>query len=269
MARHFDQGSNESMNIDAARIAAMGTAFAIAFWIRAGNSGSDVFIYGEGNTGNSSPIFGIDQNASGGKLRVFFRNDGSGTLLNFQSAKVQMDRTWHHFIYSQDALNNVKLYTDGWFKETTSYSTSGTFTANTATLAGLNRGSPGNLTNCDIADLALFDRDLTDGEAIFLASGFSPALLFPVHYWPLNGGKGPERDLCSPPVDGVLTLSNRTIDPPLVTLHRDRKHIARLAGLPAPTSLIKTIAGVSYLANAKTVLGLARASVKTVEGVGP
>lgn len=257
------------MNIDAAHIAGMSKAFAIAFWIRAGSVGSDVYIYGEGNTGNASTIFGIHQAASAGKLKVTIRNDGSSTVLDFQSAKAQMDRTWHHFVCSFDASNNVKLCTDGWFKETTSYSTSGTFTANTATLAGLNRGSPGNLTKCDIADLALFDRDLTDGEAIFLAAGNSPMLIFPKHCYEMGDGKGPCRDLCSPPVDGVLTLSNLIDDPPAVVRARSRRNIARFAGLATATSLIKTVEGVAYPANVKTVLGLARASVKTIEGLGP
>ncbi len=195
MARSFN-GTSALVAVNGAQIAVQGTAFSIAFWIKAAVPAADSYAYAEGRSTTATPLFGIHSNISA-HLQVILRNDANSTRLNnVTSAFTQCDGTWHHFIYAQDASNNVAYYTDGANKETTSYVTSGTLTIDRATIGALVRNTTSNWFAATLAEVAIFNRQLLDGDAAALGSGMLRAAdLAPLHYWPLWGVDSPEPDL--------------------------------------------------------------------------
>jgi hypothetical protein len=215
MARSFN-ATSDRIAVNSAKIAAQGTAFAILLYVKCTAPATDRYLYSEGSSSSANPIFGIhDNGSSGGKLTFFLRNDANTTVLNYTATHVQYDGSWHTVIYSQDASNNVKIFTDGANKETTSYATTGTLTTDRATIGALVRSGAGNFYSGSAAHVALFARNLTDGEAASLGAGHMlPPAFNPSHYWPLWGVDSPEADLGSAAhVTGTLTGTSAVVGP--------------------------------------------------------
>lgn len=93
-----------------------------------GPSGSTQRLFAEGSSVSSTPLYMIAKSSSGGKIRLFQRND-SNSASELISATTVFDDTWH-IVTVKDTGNSVVFRIDGVEEPAQSYSRSGTTTLN-------------------------------------------------------------------------------------------------------------------------------------------
>ena len=87
--------------------------YTVAMWVK-GAAQANKYLFSEGNTNTTLPIFVIQTGLSdGSKLDVILRNNtGQNLISHVTSSGVVFDNTWHHIAWV-DNLGSVKLYIDG------------------------------------------------------------------------------------------------------------------------------------------------------------
>gem|GEM_PF-2090209 len=111
------------------------TAYTLMAWVKGASAQNDKRIFGEGNTGTTTPMVGIgtDVGASNGKLDLWYRNDANTIELNHvQSTGSPFDGNWHHIAVA-DSAGSYVIYIDGTASGSGSY-TKGTKTMNNFTV---------------------------------------------------------------------------------------------------------------------------------------
>jgi len=125
------------------------SGYTVAFWVKstASAANNNRTIFAEGITGNTGPLFNL-ASQTGGRLRVFLRNDANSPLLNnVLSTKVVFDGSWHHVAWV-DNNGTAKLYVDGVQDGTSfNYTAGGGPTLNNTSLGALYRTPPANYLN--------------------------------------------------------------------------------------------------------------------------
>ncbi len=224
MARSYN-GTTDNIRADSAHVAAAGTAFSIAFWVKGSTQTASHYMYSEGNTATLNTIFGIETVLSSNKVTAFLRNDANSNLVNSNTTANVIDGTWHHVIYTQDSSNNWQVYVDGIADISGSYATS-TVTTNLECFGALKRTSSAtsNFFGGTIGSVASWTRLLSAGDAISLASDVSPLLLGAAHYWPMYGVDSPEPDL------GIATHVTGTVSGTAFAQGRDPASLLDLVG---------------------------------------
>ena len=148
--------------------------YTVAFWINGAAQTANKTIFAEGITGNTGPLFNI-ATQTGGKLRIFLRNNVNTALLNnIASAGVVNDNTWHHVAWV-DNNGACKLYIDGNPDATSfTYIAGGGPTLNNTSVGALFRSPPVNFYTGYIDELALWKRALSQAEVqSLIANGIS------------------------------------------------------------------------------------------------
>lgn len=147
-----------------------GTAFTIAFWIKA-PAQTNRYIFSHGNVTNNNPLLILQSGTGAGtnRLDVIYRPDTGAALINHViSTSVVFDNEWHHVIWVDD-FGQVRLYVDRQLDSANfSYTPSGTFTFHTTAIGTLVRGAIAGIANSLIGQLdeiQIWKRALTPEEA--------------------------------------------------------------------------------------------------------
>ena len=132
-------------------------------------------------------------------VRAFSANSGGSTTAGAGSTATFSTNTWHHACAVFSSNSSRTIYLDGGNSATNTTTVgvnTGSFVA--TTIGGFsNSGSIGQPCDGLIAEVAVWNGNLTSDDAASLASGISPTLVRPdilVAYWPLIGSFDPEID---------------------------------------------------------------------------
>lgn len=119
---------------------------------------------------------------------------GVGAWHSVDSAITPTIGAWYHLLGTWDGTNQT-FYVNG----TSAGTGTTTFGANAAREtrigAGQNESTPSFYFKGDVSGVAIWNRALSAGDAISLASGLPPSHLGPSHYWPFWGVDSPEPDI--------------------------------------------------------------------------
>lgn len=193
MARKFVSASNQT---GTATSAGLTYPFTLAHWFNistlSGANQNMAMLYPSGASTNDNIGTGID--GSTGQAEVFC----SDNLTNYTVTPIGAALStgvWHHIAFVGTSSTNRNGYLDG---SATPITNLANITAAQDTLAvGDFAGGSGALDGL-LADVAIWNVDLTAGEINALASGMPPYLIRPsalIGYWPMWGLASPEPDL--------------------------------------------------------------------------
>lgn len=191
MGRVFN-GTSNFISADGANVVAIASAFSVSFWALM-SATNENYLYTETSSGSDSPLFGIQIGTTG--IDLFWRNDGSTTLLAPGTFGGMSRNVWHHFCFTDDGAGHWKLYQDGSTLGSGTHALTGTFTRNRVTFGAIRRSSTTNFWPGTLAQAASWTRLLSASEVLALAKGLAPSRLGPAHYWPLWGTDSPEPDI--------------------------------------------------------------------------
>ena len=228
--------------------------------------------------------------ANGNKARYLFRaadtltinivtNNGGAGASNAGTTTLVADGRWYHgaAVFQSGGASSLSVYLNG-VADTATSIFPGTGTIDTGPAGGtydLRIGADPDSGDYGIdgriAEAAVWTAALSDPEILALGKGVLPSQIRPdacAGYWPLWGVASPEPDL----EPNSNTRYNGTVTGSAAANHAPVGRLPRSFWLPssviaAPTSNIKTIMGVFYPSNVKTIEGLAQASTKTVLGL--
>lgn len=226
MARNFN-GTTDNISADAAAGYSQQVAYTVAFFINAAAPGTSVSQcpYGEGRSTTNNPFL-IIENGNVSPFNTMFvttRGDaGGGSVLNQRTTAVLWDSTWHHFIYTQDGSGNWAFYVEGALDKSGSFATSAT-TINRLTLGEFRGGSTQKPFAGKLAEVGVWHREISAGEAASLGNGLPASFLAPTHYWPLWGIDSPEPDIgggthTAGTLTGTTAATGGRISPSLLVL---------------------------------------------------
>ncbi len=184
MARLFDDGSSEYLEIDQAVVTAV--PFSFVAWFNSNDAAayqSLVMVCDKSRT-NHSHALELRGGDGGDPVRASsydggydFADTSSGYSIN----------TWHHAAGVWAATNDRAVYIDGGSKGTDSDNAAPSGIDRTS-IGRFGDDSPGTYMSGRIAEAAIWNVALTDAEVLSLAKGFSPLFVHPqnlVAYWPL------------------------------------------------------------------------------------
>lgn len=201
MSRSFVASSTQHITRDSAPLSAYPCT--LACWFKPDNTTTDNDLVFIGDKDNSDRFFSIEAR-SVGIVRARVGNVGNaGTTTSWT------EDTWNHACGVFTDENNVDAFLNGGGKGTVNPGGM-TLTFDRVSIGRLGDSSPSNHADADIAEVAIWDVALTDGEVKTLAAGKSPWQVRPeslVGYIPLFGNESPELDF----VDGTtLTVTGAT-----------------------------------------------------------
>lgn len=191
MARSFASASSQYLEVASALVTAYPFSLACWFW------SNDVTA--------AYNLLNVFNNTTTGQA---FQLLAAGTIaakpLRFLVAAVACDSTtayvanaWHHACAVGTSATSRAVYLNGGGKGTSV--TSATATGlNVTTIGRRSTSLPGQYLNGRLAECAVWNAALTDGEAAALAAGVRPIDVRPlslVGYWPVWGLSSPEPDL--------------------------------------------------------------------------
>lgn len=201
MSRLFDDASSEYLENTSAAVTAV--PLSISAWFRTDDATVNQQILALENDATTDRFGLLIQQVSSNPKLVATVNS-----FNAEHATTLSANTWYHGMGCFASSTSRSVYLDGAGKVTNTDS---------ATPSGIDLTSVGrwyrltfttNYWSGDLAEIGVWDVELTDAEVSVLAIGTSPLMVRPqnlVHYWPLIGRHSPEIDLIS----GIdLTLNN-------------------------------------------------------------
>lgn len=127
--------------------------------------------------------------------------------------------TWYSVVGIYHNNDFSSLYINGVLVASGGSGSTGTMVASgTNLLLGSKRPSAANFFAGDVGSVAIWDKKLSDGEAVSLGLGVSPNKVRRSSlkgYWPLWGAGSPEPDLSGNGLNGVLTGTTVSNQPPM------------------------------------------------------
>jgi hypothetical protein len=196
MSRSFN-GTTDYLSYAGAVDAAHPMSFALWF-----NKPSTTFAtaFSISNTNVSNPNRNSIILSNIANVRAFSANSGGTTTAGARSTATFSTNTWHHACAVFSSNSSRTIYLDGGNSATNTTTVgvnTGSFVA--TTIGGFsNSGSIGQPYDGLIAEVAVWNGNLTADDAATLAKGISPLLVRPdilVAYWPLYGNASPEVEL--------------------------------------------------------------------------
>lgn len=193
MARLFASASSQSLTASSAPLSA--TPISMACWFRPATVATDMTLMEIAFDANNFWQLLFQGSVAG----AIFANHYDG--FDFQDANtstgITVANAWHHAAVVYSSASARSAYVDGGSKGSSS-GTSVTPTAPVNCTVGASTAGASGYTNGRIAEAAVWNVGLTDGEVLSLSQGVMPyrvrrsAL---VAYWPLFGSASPEPDL--------------------------------------------------------------------------
>lgn len=192
MSRSFVPSSSQYLEHAAAVVAA--APLTMACWFRTPNVSDNQVLMSVGASGTTHR-FGL---MTGGAIASdpILAQVNAGSTTSATTTAGYSANVWHHACGVYDSATSRAAYLDGGAKGTN---------ATSKVPSGLNRtaigrevqATPANYVDGDIAEAAIWNVALTDGEVMTLSLGLSPLLVRPsglVAYWPMAGRLSPEID---------------------------------------------------------------------------
>lgn len=240
MARLFDNGSSQYLsNSNAVRNA---YPLSISAWF---NSDDDTITQGLVALADNNSSRRVTLNITNGN-NVYVSDVGSSARTATTSTTWTAN-TWHHAGGVFVSTTERSVFLDGGGKDTTTISSGQTWGMDTTYIGVNENGATVTLyqyMSGSIAEVGIWNVELTDAEIAILALGYSPLLIRPqslVAYWPLIGRTSPEIDIVGgydmtlnngpttaahPPIlyhDGLYTIPESVpAGPPPIALYRRR-----------------------------------------------
>ncbi len=241
-------------------------------------------VYSDGSSGGASGTQGwgvlCGTSPNQAKLRLFIEDSAGAVKLDVTGTITAFEATvWHHILFTHDGSRNYRSYVDGAADLSGTYTSAGTYrTSEHTTFGALTRSGVGNFYQGTIAHVATWRRALTVGEVQGLAAGIYPTAFQPAHYWPMLGffpepdfGFGPYQRFGAIPTGTTESIDSSgriKVFQPGNLLPPISQFLPMFYGSAAAVSSnIKTVEGVTYVTNVKTLEGLAHANIKTVLGI--
>ncbi len=186
MARSFANASSEYLRVSSAVVTA--TPLTLACWFNVNNATAEHQLIFIGDSTSNTDMFGLIASGviSGDPVRAHATNSAGAFA---QSSTGYSASTWHHAAGVFTSSTDRAAFIDGGSKGTATDDLTPTGFDRTA-IAVLDRLSPASYVDGEIAEAAIWDAALTDGEVASLAAGYSPLLIRPTSlkaYWPLGG----------------------------------------------------------------------------------
>lgn len=187
MARLFDDASSEYLERDSVRGA---TPLSAACWFNSNDatvSGTLICFAKNSDNINFHRLVATKADTYNNKIHARshdFTNNGAETTTGFSA------NTWHHACGVWKTSIDRRVYIDGGSKGTNSTDITPANINKTA-IGVTNRLNPMNYFSGQIAEVAVWETDLTDAEVLMLAKGYSPLFVRPhklIAYWPLVRG---------------------------------------------------------------------------------
>jgi hypothetical protein len=129
------------------------------------------------------------------------------------------DGTWHQIAGAFDGTNIWTCYIDGVQVDTRTNATAPIHTAIELDIGQTNlNGTAARWFNGNIADVGIWNVQLSAGEIAALGNGFRPKDIRPASlqgYWPLDGLQSPEPDFSGKVHNGTLTGTSLASGPPV------------------------------------------------------
>lgn len=180
MARAFDSGSNQYLEVTSTPVT--GPPFSFAFWFNTSDVSNDQMPFSIGTDSNNGHFCLL--NAPG--LTVHAYSLAAGSSANAVATSAYTGGAWYHACCVYAAAADRRVYLNGGNKGTDT--TSRTPSNATTIRIGARAVASGDEMNGEIAEAAIWNVALTDADAAMLAKGYSPLLVKPenlVFYCPL------------------------------------------------------------------------------------
>ena len=181
MARLFDDAQSEFLQNAGALIAA--PPMSMACWFNSDDTANYQALMGLGSTTAFDHLIYAAGAAAGDTVWASTRDANAITSTGYSA------NTWHHAAGVWASTSSRAAYIDGGSKGTNTTLKTGSVNR-TSISSILYNGSRYYYMSGRVAEAAMWDVALTDGEVAMLAAGFSPLLVRPqglVGYWPLGG----------------------------------------------------------------------------------
>ncbi len=150
-------------------------AYSVAMWVKGGPQ-NDVRIFSEGSNTSNNPLLNLGTHNSAsptGQFAAYIRPD-TGTTLDHPLSKAEpFDDAWHHITWVDDN-GTATLYVNGLPDGGDFNYTRGTMDLNTTTIGGILRANPSHFFFGQIDEVRVYNRALTNAEALGLAGRQDP-----------------------------------------------------------------------------------------------
>ncbi|KKK85173.1 hypothetical protein LCGC14_2775960, partial [marine sediment metagenome] len=186
MARLFDDASSEYLTINSTVLTA--TPITMACWFNSDSitAGQMLICITDTATGDHFFYMKAGGDVASDPVRIIARDTGNGVA---DTSTGYSANTWHHACGVFASTTSRSAYLDGGGKISNTTSITPSAAALDATTIGVLRTNAlAEYMSGRIAEVAIWNIALTDGEVAILALGYSPLFIHPqslVAYWPL------------------------------------------------------------------------------------
>ena len=243
MARDFNGSTDKAQPSSPPFTAA---PFTVSGWFNHGSSQTGtIFSVSDGTTGNHF----FNMRVTAGTPDVLTFNAVEGGQDSLSGSTEVTTGAWHHAAFVARAANDREIYLDGASEGTSSVSKAPTGIDQGAVGVLLWDAGPVNYFDGLLAEIAIWNVGLSNGEIAALSKGFSPLLIRSqslIFYAPLIGRLSPEPSVVNPNFNLTLTGTSRADHPRIIYPSRP------VYGVPAAV-----VGGGIDVAAAAGALGLA------------
>lgn len=188
MARLFDDGSNEYLEIDSVPFARSYPAtFACRFRVDADGIDPMLMTMVDKSRPDEMMVMYANMSAVGNPLSVFMRNTSVNVISTSTGISVG---TWHHGCVVFTDETDISVFLDGG-GEGNGTGDAAITDLDRVSIGRVGDSNPGNYMSGDIAEPAIWDGGISNAEVAVLAADYSPLFVRPqnlVAYWPLVRG---------------------------------------------------------------------------------
>lgn len=191
MARLFDDGSSEYLEIDSAVVS--NWPLTISAWVYSDSATADQAVLMVGNKGSSVKMHFLYLAGTQPSAPVRMASITAGTPAFASTSSGYSANTWHHVAGSVTAADARSAWIDGGSKGTNSDSEDPGAVADRTSIGRLGDLTPGFYFSGRIAEIAAWNVGLTDTDVANLALRHSPLSIVPeslVAYWQLIESNG-------------------------------------------------------------------------------
>lgn len=156
---YFTFNGTSKMSVDN-NVVSNTTNFSISGWVKGSNTLTNEYIYGEGNSTNTIPLFGIYPNL--GKLHIIYRNNSNVQEFSVDSNGNFFDNTWHYFVVNYN-LTTYSIYLDGVLDKNGTYNHT-LISPDLVTVGALCRTTCNSYYTGSLDELIIYNRTLSEVE---------------------------------------------------------------------------------------------------------